>query len=142
MGEYAPKYTQISLSVYLKEHISITKEKVNYYINIFSITAKKRKINFSNTKIKKSPSGKFLVALHKKKINWQFFLHQTSKHPEILKQSVSFSQVWQTKRICTTRKLLKINLKYLQNGWSKKHTLRMKQNNIFQRQTLLKEHSH
>ena len=69
MGEYAPKYTQISLSVYLKEHISITKEKVNYYINIFSITAKKKKINFSNIKIKKSPSGKFLVALHKKKIN-------------------------------------------------------------------------
>ena len=59
----------MSLSVYLKKHISIIKEKVNYYIYIFSITAKKKQINFSDTKIKKSPSGKFLVALHKKKIN-------------------------------------------------------------------------
>ena len=65
--------------MYLKEHISITKEKVNYYINIFSITAKKKKINFSNTKIKKSPSGKFLVALHKKKStdNPFFIKHQS-----------------------------------------------------------------
>ena len=132
----------MSLSVYLKKHISIIKEKVNYYIYIFSIIAKKKQINFSDTKIKKSQSGKFLVALHKKKINWQFFLHQTSKHPEILKQSISFSQVWQIKRICTTQKLLKNNLKYLQSGWSKKHTLRMKHNNIFQRQTPLKGHNH
>ena len=54
--------------------------------------------------ITKLSTGKLLTTLYRKEIDRRSSLHRKSKHLEILKRSIPYSQALRLKRICTTKK--------------------------------------
>ena len=74
-----------------KKHISI---KFEYKISQSSIT-------FLDTEVS-TQNNKLVTKIYRKNTDRQNFFHIDSNHPKSLKDSIPYSQVLRTKRICTT----------------------------------------
>ena len=63
---------------------------------------KNKEINFFDTVVYKTQSGKLETKLYSKESDRQAYLHRKSEHPEPLKRSIPFSQALRLHRICST----------------------------------------
>ena len=73
-------------------------------------------VNFLNTTLKQSSTGKISTTLFKKETDCQAYFHIKSEHPEYLKRSIPYIQAVRLKRICTEDRDFKANC----DNWSKK----------------------
>ena len=63
---------------------------------------KNKEINFLDTVVHKTQSGKLETKLYSKESDRQAYLHRKLEHPESLKRSIPFSQAVRFRRICST----------------------------------------
>ena len=68
----------------------------------FDFNFSNKEINFSDTVVYKTQSGKLETKLYRKESDRQAYLHRKSEHPESLKRSIPFSQALRLRRICST----------------------------------------
>ena len=68
----------------------------------FDFNFSNKKINFLDTVVYKTQSGKLEAKLYRKESDRQAYLHRKSKHPESLKRTKPFSQALRLCRICST----------------------------------------
>ena len=68
----------------------------------FDFNFSNKEINFLDTVVYKTQSGKLETKLYGKESDRQAYLHRKSKHPESLKRSIPFSQALRLRRICST----------------------------------------
>ena len=61
----------------------------------------KTSVEFLDTKVYKSPSGKLQTTLYIKPTDRQSYLHSKSYHPSSCKRSIAYSQALQIRRICS-----------------------------------------
>ena len=68
----------------------------------FDFDFSNKEINFLDTVLYKTQSGKLETKLYRKESDQQAYLHRKSEHPESLKRSILFSQGLRLRRICST----------------------------------------
>ena len=68
----------------------------------FDFNFSNKEINFLDTVVYKTQSGKLETKLYRKESDRQAYLHCKSEHPESLKRSIPFSQALRLRRICST----------------------------------------
>ena len=68
----------------------------------FDFNFSNKEINFLDTVVYKTQSGKLETKLYRKESDRQAYLHRKSEHPESLKRSIPFSQALRLRRICST----------------------------------------
>ena len=68
----------------------------------FDFNFSNKEINFLDTVVCKTQSGKLETKLYRKESDRQAYLHRKSEHPESLKRSIPFSQALRLSRICST----------------------------------------
>ena len=61
-----------------------------------------KELNFLDTVVYKTQSGKLETNLYRKESDRQAYLHRKSENPESLKRSILFSQALRLRRICST----------------------------------------
>ena len=74
-----------------------------------------KEINFLDTVVYKTQSGKLETKLYKKESDRQAYLHRESEHPESLKRSIPFSQALRVRHICSTNNEFQDNCHKLSN---------------------------
>ena len=73
-----------------KEHVNTIHPAIKFDFNFFFFFL--QSINFPNTVVHRTLTGKLGTTLYKKKSNWQWYLYHISEHPESLKHSIPFAQ--------------------------------------------------
>ena len=68
----------------------------------FDFNFSNKEINFLDTVVYKTQSGKLENKLYRKESDRQAYLHRKSELPEFLKRSIPFSQALRLRRICST----------------------------------------
>ena len=68
----------------------------------FDFDFSNKEINFLDTVVYKTQSGKLETKLYRKESDRQAYLHRKSEHPESLKRSIPFPQALRLRRICST----------------------------------------
>ena len=81
----------------LKQQINEVHPSIKFDFNFSN-----KEINFLDTVVNKTQSGKPETKLYRKESDRQASLHRKSEHPESLKRIISFSQALRICRICST----------------------------------------
>ena len=68
----------------------------------FDFNFSNKEINFLDTVVYKTQSGKLETKLYRKEPDRQTYLHRKSEHPESVKRSIPSSQALRLRRICST----------------------------------------
>ena len=82
-------------------------------------------LNFLDTVVYKTQSGKLETNLYRKESDRQAYLHRKSKHPESLKRSIPSAQALRLRRICSTNNEIqdscdKLRYKLIERGCKQK----------------------
>ena len=80
-----------------KQQINEVHPSIKFDFNFFN-----KEINFLDTVVYKTQSGKLEIKLYRKESDRQAYLQRKSEHPESLKRSIPFSQALRLRRICST----------------------------------------
>ena len=72
------------------------------YIYLYICIYIYKEINFLDTVVYKTQSGKLETKLYRKEFDQQAYLHRKSEHSEYLKRSIPFSQALHLRSICST----------------------------------------
>ena len=88
----------------------------------FDFNFSNKEINFLDTVVYKTQSGKLETKLYRKESDRQAYLHRKSEHPESLKRSIPFSQALRLRRICSTNNEFqdscdKLRIKLIERGY-------------------------
>ena len=75
----------------------------------FDFKFSNKEINFLDTVVYKTLTGKFITKLYTKATDRQLHLPRKSEHPESLKRDIPFAQTLRLRHICTADKEFQLN---------------------------------